>query len=166
MEIAPELKKAIGQIKEEILREREAVEKIEALVKEEIEREAGIWEYGFDELEEEMWRRFHSLENHSECASEEFRFPPWKGMAPLFLRLKNFFRTLSGPFSRSVIDKKKQFNLDTQDFINREQVPFRLAVILTLQKIKDRLNVLEEVIRKITEEQEELVEEIERKEGK
>ena len=70
-----------------------------------------------------------------------------------FLRLLNkFYRVLTTPVSRAILDKKKQFNLDQQDLLNKENIPFFLAMILTLQKIKDRLNVLEEAVHKMGEE--------------
>lgn len=154
-----EIKKEIQSLKARLSAEIEKVDDIEILVKKQIEREVGLWEYDFEELEAELWKRFAILEKNSDCVSEGEVFWGKKILGPFFRRLKRWYRALSGPFSRSVIDKKRQFNLDQQNQINQENVPFQLAVILSLQKIKDRLNVLEENLQKIQADQEDLFKE-------
>jgi glycosyltransferase involved in cell wall biosynthesis len=114
------LKIPIQKIREEIGRKMEGIDDIEDLILKKIEREAGIWEYDFDELEAEMWRRFSAMEKESNLITKEIRF------------------------------------LEKQNFINKEYIPFGLASTLTLQKLKDRLNIVEEEIRKVANEQEEL----------
>lgn len=151
-----EVKKEIQNLKAKLSAEMDRVEDIGTLVKKQIEREVGLWEYNFEELEGELWKRFAILEENSDCVSEDEVFWRNKILGGFFRRVKRWYRALSGPFSRSVIDKKKQFNLDQQNRINQENIPFQLAIILSLQKIKDRLNVLEESIQKIQEDQEDL----------
>lgn len=144
-----ELKSELQKLKEKISEERDKITEISDLVNKKIEREVGIWEYDFDELEKEMWQRFGFLEENSDCTTA----------APQ-TRLQKLYRKLTSPFSRSIIDQQRQFNLDQQTRVNKESIPFHLAVILTLQKIKDRLNALEESTRKLQVEQEELFKEI------
>jgi hypothetical protein len=151
-----EIKKEVQRLKTRLSAEIDKIEDVATLVKKQIEREVGLWEYDFEELEAELWKRFATLEENSDCVSEAEVFWGNKILDGFFRRLKRWYRALSGPFSRSVIDKKKQFNLDQQSRINQENIPFRLAIILSLQKIKDRLNVLEENIQKIQEDQEDL----------
>ena len=127
-----------------------------------IEREAGIWEYDFNDLEAEMWKRFTFLENHQDCTSEDRSVPRKRVPGAIFRRFHKLYRTLTAPFSRTVIDKRKQFNLDQQNMINRESVPFDLAVVLSLQKTKDRLNRMEDLVHKIQQEQEETSKDIRR----
>ncbi len=64
-------KKAIQNIRIELGKQKEKVNNIEDLAMKKIEREAGIWEYDFDELEDEIWRRFSTLEKNCDCISEE-----------------------------------------------------------------------------------------------
>lgn len=144
-----DLKSELSNLKEKIINERDKISEIADLVNRQIEREVGIWEYDFDELEKEMWKRFGTLEENSECAA-----------AAQVSRLQKLYRKLTSPFSRTVIDRQFQFNLDQQNRVNRESIPFHLAVILYLQKIKDRLNTLEEIARKMHREQEELFKEL------
>ena len=145
----------IARLKSRILEERSRIGDLNELLQQQVEREAGIWEYGFEELEAELWRRFAQLEENQDCTSEDANLPPGRVRAALVRRLKNIYRGLTGPLSRAVMDKEKQFNLDQQSLLNRESVPFYLALILTLQKIKDRLNALEESVDRIQKEQEE-----------
>ncbi len=146
------LKTEITKLKEEVGAERENIETIDGLVKKQIEREPGLWEYDFDGLGAEMWKRFQTLEKNSDCLSEEQYLPAQRFRAAFLRRLNKFYRVLTTPVSRAILDKKKQFNLDQQDLLNKENIPFFLAMILTLQKIKDRLNVLEEAVNKLGDE--------------
>jgi len=162
MDLLTEVKRLKGELAKEI----EQIDKIDTLVKKQIEREPGIWEYGFDELEAEMWRRFAYLEKNSECLTEEEKFAPDRISGKLARRFKKIYRTISSPFSRTILDKRKQYDLDKQNFRNLESVPFYLSMILTLQKIKDRLNYLEEKTLKIAKDQEELLFEMKEKGSK
>lgn len=158
-----ELEKEIRRLKARLIKEREKIEEITVLIGKQVEREAGIWEYSFEELEAEMWRRFVTIEKNSNCKSEYKRFSNEKISGRLIQKLRNLFRMVSRRFSRTIIEKEKQFNLDRQNFINKEQVPFHLAIILSLQKIKDRLNLLESEIQKLDNNQQELFQQIVRK---
>lgn len=152
----------LSRIKTRILEERSAVADLTELLRSPVEREAGIWEYGFDELEAEMWRRFAQLEEYQDCSSEDETLPPGRIRAALTRRIKNGYRTLTGPLSRAIMDRRKQFNLDQQNLLNRESVPFYLAILLTLQRLKDRLNVLEEHVDRLHGEQDEAFREMQR----
>lgn len=156
------LKEEITRLKTRLSDERAGITEITELLHLGIEREAGIWEYDFDELEAEMWRRFTQLEEQQDCISEEETFPAGRISSGILRRLKKLYRTLTGPLARAIIDKRKQFNLDQQNLLNKESVPFCLSVILTLQKIKDRLNVMEESLSKIENELEEQFMEVQR----
>ena len=158
-----ELAEELARIKTRILEERSAVADLAELLRRPVEREAGIWEFGFDELEAEMWRRFAQLEEHQDCSSEvDEALPPGRVRAALTRRLKNLYRTMTGPLSRAIMDRRKQFNLDRQNLLNRESVPFHLAILLTLQRLKDRLNVLEEHVDRLRGEQDEAYREMQR----
>ena len=157
------LKEEIARLKARLSEERAGITEITALPPFEIEREAGIWEFDFDGLEAEMWRRFAQLEDQQDCISEEETFPAGRISSGMLRRLKKLYRTLTGPLARAIIDKRKQFNLDQQNLLNKESVPFYLSLILTLQKIKDRLNVLEESLSKIENELEEQYKEVRRR---
>ena len=157
---AAEIKQKINLLRQKLAEEREGIQQIEQLLLKKIEREPGLWEYDFDELEAEIWRRFSNLEKNADCISSDKRFSPRKVTGPVITRLRNLFRTLSSPFSRSIVAKDKQFNLEQQNFVNKESIPVHLAVILTLQKIKDRLNALEEKVLKICQDQEEWFQEL------
>ena len=150
-----EIKQKIHLLRQKLAEEREGIQQIEQLVLKKIEREPGLWEYDFDELEAEVWRRFSTLEKNADCISYEERFSSQKITGPVIKRLRNLFRSLSSPFARSIVAKDKQFNLEQQNFVNNESIPLHLAVLLTLQKIKDRLNDLEEKVIKLRQEQEE-----------
>lgn len=146
------LRAEIAKLKAEFEAERENVDSIDELVKKQIEREPGLWEYDFDGLGAEMWKRFHTLEKNSDCLSEERYFPAQRFRAACLRRLNKFYRVMTTPLSRSILEKEKQFNLDQQDILNKENIPFFLAMILTMQKMKDRLNVLEEAVTKLGDE--------------
>lgn len=149
-----DLKTTLGNLREELTRAREEITRLEDLTGGPVEREPGIWEFGFDELEEEMWRRFSILEGTADCTTDEEYFEERRWVGSLLRKWKNLWRGVSSPFSRTVLDKRKQFNLDKQNRINRESIPFHLAAVLTLQKIKDRMNSLEESVRRLQREME------------
>ena len=155
-----EIKQKIQELRQNLAEEREAIQQIGQLLLEKIEREPGLWEYDFDELEAEYWRRFSTLEKNADCIAYEERFASQKVTGPVITWLRNIFRSLSSPFSRSIVAKDKQFNLEQQNFVNTESIPMHLSVILTLQKIKDRLNDLEEKVLKIQQDQEEWFQEL------
>ena len=144
-----DLKQEIARLKALLSEERAAITNVTELMPHGAEREAGIWEYDFDDLEVEMWHRFSQLEEQQDCISEEDTFPSRRIPAAILRRLKKLYRSLSGPLARGIIDKRKQFNLDQQNLLNKESTPFYLALILTMQKVKDRLNVLEESLHRI-----------------
>jgi len=150
-------KKAIQNIRIELGKQKKTVNNIEDLAMKKIEREAGIWEYDFDELEAEIWRRFSTLEKNCDCISEENQFFDKRKPNSRFYKVKERYRAISEPFIRIKMEGVGRFNLDKQNSINKEYIPFNLAVILTLQKIKDRLNTLEEMTRCLIKDQEELL---------
>lgn len=153
------LKARLGQMKNELEAQKKAAASVEALVGHSIEREAGIWEMDYDDLEGEMWSRFKNLEFNAECM--EKKDPP--GHKRRKDRLMEFVRTawrnIKNPLARLYMQKYWRFNLDRQNQINRDSVPYCLAQVLTLQKIKDRLNRMEEQIKKIQIEQQAVYEE-------
>lgn len=157
-----EMADELARIKARVLEERASITDLTELLRRPVEREAGIWEYGFDELEAEMWRRFSQLEEFQDCSSEDETLPSGRISAAVVRRLKSLYRTVTGPLSRAILDRRKQFNLDQQNLLNRESVPMHLAVLLTLQRLKDRLNALEEQVDKLHREQDETYREIQR----
>jgi len=149
-------KQKIGELRERMHEERKKIQKIDELVNRKVERAPGIWEYDFDELESEIWNRYESLEKKTEDLSKEISGCSGKSPLSLF----KFFRNLRG-------------NIIRQNVINQEMIPFYLATILSLQRIKDRLNSLEYRVKKIDREKEDLISEVEeykaelkKKEGK
>ena len=145
-----DLKKLVSQLKERLNKEKEGIKDIDLLVKEKIERDAGIWEYSFDELEHELFERFSSLEEKSDCLSFEDISSPRKGTGWFVTLIKKIIRKIMNPYSRMILNKQYHFN--------KELVPIHLASILSIQKIKDRLNELEDVAKKILDIQEEILE--------
>lgn len=146
-----EIKELIIQLKERIAEERKNIQDIEQLVKKKIDRDAGLWEYSFDELERELFQRFSSLEAKSDCLSFEDIPSPRKGIGGIVTLIKRILRRLTGPYSRMILSRQNQFN--------KELIPIQLATILSLQKVKDRLNALEASTQKILAIQEEILEE-------
>lgn len=150
-------KKEIQNIRKELGKQKETVKNIDDLAMKKIEREAGIWEYDFDELEAEIWRRFSNLEKNCDCISDENQFFEKRKPNSRFHKVKERYRVISEPFIRIKMEEDGRFNLDKQNFVNKEYIPFNLAVILTLQKMKDRINNLEEMTRNLIKDQEELL---------
>lgn len=156
------LGKQISRLKDELFSQKESASSMEELVGHRIERDPGIWEMDFDQLEKEIWTRFENLEYNADCLE--------KKPAPRNLSKKDRFasflrtawRNIKNPLSRLYIEKTWKYNLDQQNQVNRDAVPFNLAVILTLQKIKDRLNYMEEQIKKIEQDQQTIYDEINR----
>ena len=144
------------RLRARLLEDLKNAEDISHWVGHRIEREAGIWESDCNELEAEMWRRFAFLETNQDCTTEDRSLPRKRIPAAFFRRFHKLYRTLTGPFSRTAIDQRRQFNLDQQNRFNRESIPFVLATVLSLQKTKDRLNRLEEMLYKLQKEQEEI----------
>lgn len=147
-----EIKQEIERLKRKLADEMKAIEKIDILVRKKIERDVGIWEFNYEELEKELWNRFSSLEKNSDCLSFEKIKSPRKKIGWLIVFFKKIFREITKPYSRLMLDKQNRFN--------QELIPFHLATILSLQKLKDRLNVFEEQAHRIMENQEELIEEL------
>jgi len=145
-------KAEMAKLKVDIETERGKIESLDDLVKKQIAREPGLWEYEFDDLSAEMWRRFNTLEKNSDCLSEDQYLPPRRFPAAVVRRLHKLYRAFTLPLSRTILDKRNQFNLDQQALLNQENIPFSLAILLTLQKIKDRLNALEETVGKLRDE--------------
>lgn len=152
MENNKKLKLEIKQIKKKLAEEKERIESIDELIKKKVDREAGIWEFDIGELEEEMWRRFASLEKNAFYTPGEEIKPRGKKIAWIIYPFKKILRIITLPFVRLLLAR--------QNRLNRELIPLHLAAILSLQKMKDRLNILEERTAKLMEEQEELVDEL------
>jgi predicted nucleic acid-binding Zn-ribbon protein len=141
MEKIPEkFKQALRELKKEIHGERKKIGKIEDLIKKEAERGPGIWEYDFDELESEIWKKHASIEKKIKELSEKISDCSGKGPRNIF----RFFRNLRG-------------NIIRQNVINQEVISFYLAMMLSLQKIKDRINALEYKVSKLNREKDELI---------
>jgi len=130
----------IKELKRKIHQEKEGIQKIEDLIKKKVEREPGIWEYDFYELESEMWSRYVSIEKKIERLSEKIS----KYSGGKFINLFRFIKNLRGNI-----------------IVSRELIPFYLTIMLSLQKLKDRLNFLEYKVKKINREKEDLATEIE-----
>jgi len=145
-----DLKQLVSQLKERLNEEKKGIQDVDSLVKTKIERAAGIWEYSFDELEHELFERFSTLEEKSDCLSFPDISSPRKGIGWLVTPLKKIIRKMTNPYSRMILSKQYLFN--------KELVPILLASILSLQKIKDRLNELEDVAKRILDIQEEILE--------
>ena len=147
-----EIKQIITQLRETLSLEREKTANIGKLAGKQIERDAGLWEYSFDELEQELFQRFSTLEEKSDCLAFIDIPSPRKGIGRMVTVFKRIVRKMTNPYSRMILDKQATFN--------RELVPIHLATILSLQKIKDRLNDLEAHVQKILDLQEEILEEL------
>lgn len=154
------LKTQLEIIKSELEAQRNAAASMEELIGHAVERAAGIWEMDFDDLEREIWSRFNDLEFNADCL--EKREPPEiHGMKNRLLEfLSNAVRNLKNPLARLYMPKYWRFNMEQQNQVNRDSVPYFLANILTLQKIKDRLNRMEEQIQKMEREQQSVYEEL------
>lgn len=138
------------QIKETLGKEKERTADIDSLVQKKIERDIGLWEYSFDELEQELFKRFSSLEEKKDCLSFPDISSPRKGIGWLITLVKKTLMKITHPYARMVLDRQDQFN--------RELIPILLAEILSLQKIKDRLNAAEGQIKELLENQKDLAE--------
>ncbi len=154
------LKQQLLRFREELEARRNAAGSMEELAGHPVERPAGIWEMDFDDLEKEIWSRFENLEYNADCL--EKKDPPENQglkdrMAAFIL---NTWRNIKNPLVRLYMQKYWRFNLDRQNQINRDNVPYQLAHILTLQKMKDRLNRLEEQVQKTQREQRIVYEEL------
>ncbi len=145
-----DLRQLVSQLKKRLQVEKESITNVESLINKKIERDAGIWEYNFDELEHELFKRFPSLEDKSDCMSFTDISSPRKVIGWFVSLVKKISRKMTNPYSRMILSKQYQFN--------KELVPMQLATILSLQKIKDRLNELEDVANKILEIQEDMLE--------
>ncbi len=139
-----EFRQKIKDLKRVIHKEKEGIQKIEDLIKKKVEREPGIWEYDFDELDSEIWKKYENIEKKIQDLSKEIS--ECSGRNPK--NLYKFFKNLRG-------------NIIRQNVINQEIIPFYLATMLSLQKLKDRLNSLEFKVEKINREKEDLATEIE-----
>ena len=157
---ADALKTQLEIIKSELETQRNAAASMEELIGHAVERAAGIWEMDFDDLEREIWSRFNDLEFNADCL--EKREPPEiHGMKNRLMEfLRNAVRNLKNPLARLYMPKYWRFNLERQNQVNRDSVPYFLAHILTLQKIKDRLNRMEEQIQKMEREQQSVYDEL------
>jgi hypothetical protein len=87
---------------------------------------------------------------NSDCLTLSDISSPRKGIGWFVTLAKKVLRKITNPYSRMILSKQYQFN--------KELVPIHLATILSLQKIKDRLNELEDVAKKILDIQEDILE--------
>jgi predicted nucleic acid-binding Zn-ribbon protein len=141
--ISDQFKKQIKELKKETKEQRKKINSIQELVKRQIEREPGIWEYDFDELEAEIWNKHSSIDTKIKELSDQISEYSGKRPKDIF----RFFKNLRGNFIR-------------QNVINQELISFYLAVMLNLQKVKDRLNSLEFKMDQINRERQDLMTEI------
>jgi len=149
-------KQDIARLRDRLLEDKRKAEDLSAWLGQQVEREPGIWEHDFDGLEAELWRRFTFREAHQNFTCEDRSLPQKRLPAAIFRRCHKWYRKLTDRFGHTIIDKRKQFDLEEQVMFNRESIPFDLAVILTLQKVKDRLNKIEETLQKMEQEQNEI----------
>jgi hypothetical protein len=141
------LKQGIKELRNRLDKEKENIQEVQFLVNHKVEREPGIWEYDFDELESEIWNRYSILEKRIR----------------LLKRISEEISEYSGRKPRDIFKffKKLKGNIIKQNEVNQEELPFYLAVMLSLQKMKDRLNTLEYEVKKIKREKDDLISEIE-----
>ena len=114
------IKELIAQLKETLAQERENIEDMEQLVKQKVEREAGIWEYSYDELEKELFERFPSLEAKSDCLTFEDIPSPRRRVGALFTFFKRIVRKLTNPYTRMILAKQAEFDKDCHALNNAE----------------------------------------------
>ncbi len=134
----------IKELKRELYEQKKGIQNLEELINTRVEREPGIWEYDFEELESEIWNKYSRIEKRIQDLSNEILRCSGRSPKNIF----RFFKNLRG-------------NLIRQNVINQEITSFYLTVILNLQKIKDRLNSLEYKVERISKEKEEIISEIE-----
>ena len=147
-----DIRDVISRIKESLEEERRKVVDLGALVKTKIERDVGLWEYSFDELESELFRRFTHLEQKQDCLLFPDISSPRKGVGWLITLFKKAVMKVTHPYARLILERQDQYN--------RELIPILLSTILCLQKIKDRLNAAEGEIQELLEMHRELSKEI------
>jgi hypothetical protein len=145
-----QIQSVIEQIRKTLGEEKKKIADIESLLKKKIERDVGLWEYSFDELEKELFQRVSSLDEKKENLFFPDVSSPRKGIGWLFSFLKKTIKRITRPYARMILAPQDQFN--------RDLIPFLLAVSLSLQKIKDRLNTVEGQIKDLFEIQKELSE--------
>jgi hypothetical protein len=141
MQIYESMRKEINSLKMQIIRDKKKIRDVQELITEKIDRGIELWEYTFNELDDELKNRFSSLKERSETMypDEVKSHRPRIGL--LVVWMKKIIRTLTYPYSHWV--KDKQQIIDKQREFNKEMIPFLLATILGLRNLRDRLENLE-----------------------
>jgi hypothetical protein len=133
MKNAAEIEKQIQAIKSALATERESVQDLESLIGRRIEAE--LWGLSKKELEKEAWSSFFVLEKSQDCLEEEPIVSPRKFWGPLIIISKKVLRALIRPYLRMILARQSRFN--------RELIRIILAIQLRLEKIEERIAVLE-----------------------
>jgi len=149
--------KELHALKAKFLKESEKMTSLESLAGMTVDREPGLWECTYAELEDEIWQRFSDLEVKTEdMLKQGISVPrkPWSWFVNLYEKSVKFFL---GPYRKHIVLMRNL--IDKQMLFNKELISVHLATILSLLKLKDRLTVLEIQSRKLIEEQEDLSDE-------
>lgn len=153
MENLKEIREGIQDLKEKLSQEKKGIEKIDFLIGKKVDREPNLWEFSESELEQEIWNRFLSLEGKSNCLPQGEIRSDRKGIGWMIVLLKKVMRKLTHPYSSMLLER--------QNLLNRELLSLYFVHLLSLQKIKKRINAVEDLIRQVKKDQKDLFDELE-----
>jgi len=134
MNNAREIEKQIQKLKAALAEKRASIEDLESLVGEKIEGE--LWGLGEKALEKAAWDSFFFLDRKTASREEEPITSRRRIIGPLIVLAKKAWRALFRPYSRMILERQSR--------LNRELVQLELANLLRIEKIKERLDALEE----------------------
>ncbi|MCX6580889.1 MAG: hypothetical protein NT166_11990 [Candidatus Aminicenantes bacterium] len=147
----------IGLLKEEIFRRKEKLSSIEELVKTQIDRDfpTNLWELSERELDQEMGNRLSFLNDDIDPRPDPAAITSHrKILGKPIVFIKRMVIKIAGAYANALLEKQRRFN--------EQLVNFHLASFIRFRRNEDRIKGIEEKLKTFEEDQEILLDELEK----
>lgn len=141
--------KEIKRLKEDIFRQKETISDINALVKQEIDRDfhLDLWELSEKELDAEMGERLSFLNDDIDPRPDPGAITSHRKILgkPIVL-FKRLVMKIAGIYTNSLLEKQRRFN--------EQLVAFHLASFIRFRRNETKIKEIEEKIKTVEEDRE------------
>jgi len=133
MKNTEEIDREIQRLKKTLSDEKENINAIEELIGGRIE--VDLWGLGEKDLEKMTWESFSFLERNKDCLAPTPITSHRKYVGGFIVAAKKTWRALTRWYAESILRRQKEFD--------RELIQVLLATLLRLEKMNERIGVLE-----------------------
>ncbi len=132
-----EIDREIQRLKKELSVKKETVDSVETLIGERIEID--LWGLGERDLEKTMWDSFSFLERNKDCLAPVAITSHRKYIGGIIVAAKKIVRAMARWHVELTMRRQSEFD--------RELIQILLAMLLRLERMKERISALEALTR-------------------